>query len=314
MARTVEDAAIVLGALVGIDPLDPATDASEGRSHTDYTPFLDTGALDGARIGVWRKGLFGFSPETDAVGESALDALRDLGAKLIDPADITGVRDIFGPEFTVLLYEFKADLNAYLADLESSSVRTLAEVIDFNNVHADIELQWFGQELMRIAQSFGPLSDSAYVDAVRTSKRLARRAIRGVIAEHNLDAIVTVTNEAPWTIDLATGDHFVVPLAASTPPAVAGWPHITVPAGFAFDLELPIGLSFIGRAWEEPKVIGFAYAFEQATKSRRVPTFEPTIAAREFVERVDVLPSSSARPTASRRSLERTPAVPRIGF
>ena len=214
----------------------------------------------------------------------------------------------------MLLYEFKADLNAYLGDLESSPVRTLAQVIEFDNDHADIELQWFGHELMEIAQSFGPLSDPAYLNAVRTSKRLARRAIRSVIAEHNLDAIVTVTNEAPWTIDLVTGDHFVVPLAASTPPAVAGWPHITVPAGFAFDLELPIGLSFIGRAWEEPKLIGFAYAFEQATKARRVPTFEPTIAAREFVERADLVPSSSARPTSSRRSLERTPVMPRIGF
>jgi len=213
----------------------------------------------------------------------------------------------------VLLYEFKADLNAYLADLESSPVRTLAEVIDFNNVHADIELQWFGQELMQIAQSFGPLSDAAYLDAVRTSRRLARRAIRSVIAEHNLDAIVTVTNEAPWTIDLATGDHFVVPLAASTPPAVAGFPHITVPAGFAFDLDLPIGLSFIGKAWEEPKLIGFAYAFEQATRARRIPAFEPVVAAREFIERTSEVPSSSGSRGAG-RSAKREPVMPRIGF
>jgi amidase len=314
ISRTVEDAAITLGAIVGVDPLDPATEASDGKFHTDYTQFLDADALDGARIGVWRRGIFGSSPETDAVGEEALVALADAGATLVDPANIKGIPAIFDPEFTVLLYEFKADLNAYLAGLESSPVRTLAEVIQFNNDHAELELKWFGQELMEISQSLGPLTEPAYLDALRTSRHLARRAIRSVMAEKDLDAVVTVTNEAPWTVDLATGDHFVVPLASSTPAAVSGFPHVTVPAGYAFDLGLPVGLSFIAKAWQEPKLIGYAYAFEQATHARRVPDFAPVVAAREFVPRTDVVPSSAGGAAGPRASTEPMEIARRIGF
>jgi amidase len=298
MARTVEDAAITLGALVGVDPRDPATQRSERHSHTDYTQFLDPSALDGARIGIWRKGLFGFSPETDAVGEGAISALRDLGATVVDPANVRNVADMFEIEFPVLLYEFKRDLNAYLADLVDSPVRTLAEIIAFNEEHADLELQWFGQEIFEIAQSF-PMSRQEYLGVLRQSKRLSRGEIRRVMAEHDLDAIATVTTETPWTIDLATGDHFVVPLASTTPAAVAGWPHITVPAGYAYE-HLPIGFSFFAKAWQEPQLLAYAYAFEQGTHARKVPEFVEQVAAREFVERTDTIPAgTSAAPSAA---------------
>jgi amidase len=291
ISRTVEDAAITLGGIVGIDSRDPATQDSKGHLYRDYRRFLDHRALQGARLGIWREGLFGFSPETDEVGEAAFAALRDLGAVLVDPVDISNVGDIFGIEFTVLLYEFKHDLNKYLRGLKSTRVRTLGDVIEFNRKHADIELQWFGQELMEISHSFGPLTEQAYLDALAMSKRMAREAISQAMADHHLDAIVSVTNEAPWTIDLVTGDHFVVPIGPSTPAAVAGWPHITVPAGYAFGGNaLPIGLSFLGRAWEEPKLLGLAYAFEQGTGARRAPSYRPEFGAKDFVKRVDSVP------------------------
>lgn len=299
IARTVRDAAITLGALVGVDPQDPATEGSEGHSYTDYTQFLDPDALNGARLGIWRKGIFGFSPETDAVGEAAIATLSEFGATVVDPANIRDVGELFNVEFTVLLYEFKHDLNAYLADLQESSVRTLEDVIEFNIAHADIEMPWFGQELMEISQSFGPLTDDAYREALKTSKRMARGKIRRVMSTHNLDAIVTVTAETPWAVDLVTGDHFVVPVSASTPPAVAGFPHITVPAGYAFDLDLPVGLSFIGKAWQEPQLIALAYAFEQASQVRRVPQFLDQVAARDYVVRTDAIPAGVAAASSS---------------
>ena len=315
IARTVEDAAITLGAITGIDTRDPATAASKGHSYTNYRQFLDAGALKGTRLGIWRDGIFGFSPETDAVGEEAISALRDLGAVIVDPADPPNVADIFNVEFTVLLYEFKHDLTAYLRGLVRSQVRSLADVIAFNQAHADIELQWFGQELMEISQSFGPLTDPAYLDALATSKRLARRAILRTLAEHDLDAIVSVTNEAPWTIDLVTGDHFTVPLAPSTPPAVSGFPHVTVPAGYAFDKDLPIGLSFLGRPWDEPNLLAYAYAFEQGTKARHAPSFLWQVAAKDFIQRGRGLarPSVTAPPRApaERPDPLAAPLVPR---
>jgi amidase len=293
ISRTVEDAAITLGGIVGIDPRDPATSDSEGHSSRDYRRFLDKGALRGARLGIWREGIFGFSPETDEVGEAALAALRDLGAELVDPVDIANVGDIFSVEFTVLLYEFKHDLNAYLQSLKSSRVRTLGEVIGFNRAHAELELEWFGQELMEISHSLGPLTDQTYLDALATSKAMARDAVLGAMSDNRLDAIVSVTNEAPWTIDLVTGDHFVVPFGPSTPAAVSGFPHITVPAGYAFDAGLPIGLSFLARAWEEPKLLGLAYAFEQGTHARHAPHYRPQVASKDFVKRVDAVPRTT---------------------
>ena len=217
----------------------------------------------------------------------------------------------------MLLYEFKPDLNAYLSGLLRTPVHTLADIIAFNRAHAEAELHWFGQEIMEISESIGPLTDPAYLHALKTSKRLARRAIRQTMAEHDLDAIVTFTAEAPWTIDLVTGDHFVVAGGATTPPAVAGYPHITVPAGYAFGDELPVGLSFIGRAWEEPKLIGLAFAYEQGTKERHAPRLRPRVDVTDFVPRAQTPRRSmtaASRPAGDRRLAMPTTTPRRIGL
>jgi amidase len=279
----VADAAALLGPLTGVDPRDPATADSTGHRRSDYRSFLDPAGLDGARIGVWRaEGATGYSPEADAILEDALQAMRDAGAVVVDPADILGQTEVFEPEFTVLLYEFKADLNAYLADLESSPVRTLEEVIDFNRRHARVELQWFGQEIMEIAQTFGPLTERAYRDALRASGPVMRAAIDKTIDDNRLDAIVTVQGAPAWTTDLVNGDHFLG--NDSTPAAVAGYPHIVVPGGYAHR-ELPVGISFIGKAWTEGPLIRLAYAFEQATRVRHAPRYLRTLGTEDYVAR-----------------------------
>jgi amidase len=294
MARTVADAATVLGAIVGVDPRDRATLQSRGHFHTDYRPFLKAEALKGARIGVWRQGVFGFTPEGDRVANAAISTLRDLGAVIIDPANIPNVFAVFGPEFTVLLYEFKHDLRAYLAQLTKSRVRWLGDVIRFNERHADVEMPWFGQELFHLAAQSGPLTDPGYLEARRRSKRLMRRAITGVMDRHNLDAIVSLTGGPPHTTDLVNGDHFGT--GSSTPAAVAGFPNITVPAGYDSG-ELPVGISFIGKAWQEPKLIALAYSFEQGTKKRHTPKFLASLGSSDFVPRNqrDTLPSTRLR-------------------
>jgi amidase len=282
MARTVADAATVLGALTGVDPRDPITRRSRGHFFRDYRPFLDSGALKGKRIGVWRDGVFGFSPEADQVAEGAIDALRDLGAEVIDPTDIPNVVDAFDPEFTVLLYEFKVDLRAYLSELSRTEVRTLADCIDFNDSHAGTEMPWFAQEIFLLAEQTQGLDEPEYRDALRTSKDLMINGINGTMDTFDLDAIFSLTGSPPWTTDLVNGDHFLT--ASSTPAAIAGFPNVTVPAGYAFE-ELPVGVNFIGRRWEEPKLIGLAHAFEQGTKVRHAPRFIPSLGVRDFVPR-----------------------------
>ena len=206
--------------------------------------------MRGARIGVWRRGNFGFSPEGETIIESAIERIRGLGAEVVDPADIRNVDQMFGPEFTVLLYEFKADINRYLSELRNTRMRTLRDLINFNESHERAEMPWFGQELFHLAQSFGPLTEPDYLQALATSKRLARRGIDGVMDRYNLDAIVHPVSGPPWTTDLVNGDHFFF-IAGTGPAAIAGYPHINVPAGYSHR-HLPVGISFTGRAWSEP--------------------------------------------------------------
>jgi amidase len=282
MARTVADAATVLGPMTGVDPRDPATADSRGHAFRDYRRFLDPGGLRGARIGVWREGVFGISPEADQIAEAAIGELSRLGATVVDPADIPNVADIGGPELTVLLFEFKVDIAAYLSELERTSMRTLADLIAFNDAHADQELRWFGQEIFLLAQETTGLDDPTYLEALQTSKRLAQQGIDGTLDRFDLDAIVSLTNSPPWTTDLVNGDHFLT--ASSTPSAVAGYPNITVPAGFSFG-ELPVGINFIGRRWGEPTLIKLAHGFEQGTRVRHAPRFLPSLGVRDFIPR-----------------------------
>ncbi|MFI5168366.1 MAG: amidase [Thermoanaerobaculales bacterium] len=274
MARTVTDAAVLLGVLAGEDARDAATAASRGKGAADYTKFLDPDGLNGARIGVARAKLFGYSVPADALCEAAIKEMARLGAVIVDPADIPHLGEYDDPEFEVLLYEFKADLNAYLAEWASGApARTLKDVIEFNEKHRDSELAFFGQDIMEKAQAKGPLTESAYLKARKRCIKLAReKGLDEVIAKHRLDAIVAPTGGPPWTIDLVNGDHFLG--ASSSPAAVSGYPSVTVPVGYAFGL--PVGITFIGRAWDERTLVRLAYALEQATKHRRPPRFLPT--------------------------------------
>ncbi|MFQ5702703.1 MAG: amidase [Gemmatimonadales bacterium] len=275
MARTVRDAAILLGTMVGIDPEDRATKTHAGRGVSDYTKFLDADGLRGARIGVARKRYFGYSTYADDVVEEAVRRMSLLGADIIDPADIDTAGDWSDAEFDVLLYEFKADLNAYLESLgPSAPVKSLAEIIAFNERNRDREMPFFGQEIMTMAQEKGPLTDPAYATALEKSRRLTRsEGIDAVMARHNLDALIAPTGSPAWTIDLINGDHFLG--SSSSPAAVSGYPNITVPAGEAFGL--PIGISFFGREFSEPKLLRLAYAFEQATGARAAPGFKASV-------------------------------------
>jgi amidase len=275
MARTVADAALLLTVLAGIDPSDSATLASKGNTRIDYTRSLDANGLRGARIGVARKKFFGYNDATDKLVNEAIDVMKKKGAVIVDPADIPTAGTFDDSEFEVLLYEFKADLNKYLAGLAPSvKVRTLKDVIDFNERNRDREMPFFGQEIMLQAQKKGPLTEKKYRDALAKDLRKSRtEGIDAVMKKHKLDAIVAPTGSPAWTTDEVNGDHFTG--GSSTPPAVAGYPNINVPAGFAY--ELPVGISFMGAAWSEPKLIRIAYAFEQATHHRAPPRFIPTL-------------------------------------
>jgi amidase len=270
MCRTVKDAAYVLGAIAGADPRDAETANAKDRLQADYTRFLDPAGLKGARIGVYRK-TFGFHSSVDKLMEDALAELKRQGAVLVDPADVPHVGEYDDTETEVLLYELKTDLNAYLATLgPNARVKTLADIIKFNDDNKDREMPYFGQELFLRAQEKGPLTDQTYLDALAKNRRLSRtEGLDAILDEHKLDAIVAPTGGPAWATDCVVGDHFGG--GSSTPSAVAGYPNITVPCGELFGL--PVGISFMGRAWSEPVLLRLAYAYEQATKHRKPPTF-----------------------------------------
>jgi amidase len=281
MTRTVADAAALLGAMMGVDPDDPATKESATKGSTDYTRFLDPSGLKGARLGVVRNRLFGSNPAADGIAESAIEDMKNAGAVIVDPANIPTLGQFDDTEFQVLLYEFKTDLNKYLAWLGAASpVHSLKEIIAFNDAHVSEELPYFGQEILTMAEAKGPLTDAKYRAALTKNQRLSRTmGIDAVMSTHRLDALVAPTGGPAWLTDLVNGDSGTGSAPGpSTVAAVAGYPHITVPAGFVHGL--PVGVSFLGRAWSEPTLLKIAFAYEQASKHRRPPTFARTASVK----------------------------------
>jgi amidase len=274
ITRTVTDAVTILSALTGVDPRDPATELSSSHLNKNYSDPMKSSSLQGLRIGVGRQ-YFGFHEKVDAVMEDSIRVLEKLGATIIDKTEIPNRRAVNSPSFQVLLYEFKADLNRYLEELgPEAPVKSLEEIIRFNEENADREMPYFGQELFIQAQEKGPLTDKPYLEALEKARSLSReKGLDTVMAEKELDAILAPTGGPAWVTDLINGDHFSG--GSSSAAAVAGYPNITVPAGFVHDL--PVGISFFSTAWNEIVLIQIAYAFEQATKIRKSPKFLPTL-------------------------------------
>jgi amidase len=281
MARTVADAATLLNVLAAADPRDQVRTIGGdvvAYKPTDYTQSLDPTGLRGARIGVARK-FAGFNDQVDKLLADAIDLMKREGATIVDPADIPTHGKFDAPEFDVLLFEFKADINKYLAALPAGDhPRTLKDLIDFNDRHRDREMPFFGQDIFTKAEAKGPLTDPAYLKALRTCKTLSQaQGIDALMTKNNLDAIIAPTGGPAWTTDVLNGDHFTG--GSSTPAAVAGYPNVQVPAGYVYGL--PIGISFFGRAFSEPKLIRIAYAYEQASKHRRPPRLLPSADLRQ---------------------------------
>jgi amidase len=270
MARTVRDAAVLLAAMAGVDPRDEATAGAAGKVPKDYLASLDAGALKGARVGVLRGPFAGYSPRSDRVLDATVARMRALGAEVVDPVELPNAGQYDEAEFEVLQYEFKADLNAYLAGRSGLPVKTLADLIAFNEKHAEQEMPHFGQELFLLCEKKGPLSETAYTEARDKARRLSREGIDQALASARLDALVALSGGPAWTVDLVNGDHFLG--SSTTPAAVSGYPSVTVPAGEV--AGLPVGLSFVGPAWSEARLLELAYAFEQGTKARKVPALK----------------------------------------
>jgi amidase len=299
MAVSVADAAALLSVLAGADPQDPAPDFPErSPGDSDYTTFLDSGALEGARIGVWRSISAGAGAPTAAVLEAAVEQFRKLGANVIDPVELPGVEQVTAPEFEALHYEFKHGINGYLRHLAATGTPvagagadggggdsdggpsglpgSLAELIEFNRRHAHEVLARFGQEIFEAAEATsGDLTDPGYIELRTAASRLAVTALETPTLEHRLDAIVSLTANLPWLTDYVLGDHTV--FGASRPAAVSGWPSLSVPFGQV--AGLPVGVTFTGPRWSEPRLIALAYAFEQATQGRRMPGLRPSVSA-----------------------------------
>jgi amidase len=275
MTRTVSDAAILLGLITGIDNTDEASVASTGKIQQDYTRYLDTNGLENARIGVARN-FFGFHEKVDEIMENAIEMMRSKGAVIVDPAGIETTKEMEMYEFDVLLYEFKAGLNKYLSMLpDTNRFKSLTDLIEYNKANANTEMPWFGQEIFMAAEEKGPLTEDAYLKALASLKRLAGPdGIDATLQKHNLDALIAPTGGPAWNTDWVNGDHFSG--GSSSPAACAGYPAITLPAGFVHGL--PVGITFMGKAWSEPVLIRLAYAFEQASGHRKAPGFMPRIA------------------------------------
>jgi len=272
MGRRVADVAAVLTAIAGSDPRDAATAGADEHA-TDYTDYLDVHALEGKRIGVVRE-LAGDNPDVLALLDRSIETLRRAGATVVNPVSLPHLGEYGKDEMTVLLHEFKHDLNAYLATRRNLPVHSLAELIEWNKAHADEEMPWFGQELFLAAQATGKDGDEAYAKALERAKRLSGpEGIDAALAAHHLDALLAPAQDPAWVIDLVDGDHEVA--SAYSPAAVAGYPSITVPAGFVHDL--PVGMLFFAGKWSEPTLIGIAFAYEQATRAWRAPAFLPTV-------------------------------------
>ncbi|GAB2568964.1 amidase [Dyella jejuensis] len=283
MARDVADAATLLTAMAGSDPHDPAT-AEADKHATDYTRFLDPHGLRGKRIGVVRQ-LAGNEPNADRVLDEAIAAMKAQGAIIVDPVTLPHLADLGDAEMTVMLYDFKHDINAYLAARAGLHVKTLADLIAFNQREAAREMPWFGQDLFEQAQSKGPLTDKAYQDALAKAKEFSGpQGIDAALQANHLDALLAPSWGPAYLTDLVLGDHVVSgnPTigGASQPAAVAGYPSITVPAGWAH--QLPVGIVFFGTKWSEPTLISIAYGFEQHTHAWQAPKFLATVDGKSY--------------------------------
>ena len=274
MGRTVADAATLLGAMTGIDPRDPITNESEGKLHTDYTQFLDPNGLKGSRIGVIRN-LFGFDERVDAIMENAIEVMKKKGAEIVDPVDIPSAKEHWEHEYQVLLYEFKENLNAYLAGLgPDAPVKSLEEIIEFNEANREKIMPIFGQETMIKGQEKGGLDSEEYIEALEKCRKLSRTdGLDAALKDNNLDTLIAPSGGPAWLTDHIVGDHFSG--GSSSLAAMSGYASITVPAGYIH--SLPVGISFISGPYEEPTLIRLAYSFEQATQVRVQPEFKSSV-------------------------------------